>query len=114
AGACSPALHADRAKTYAAYDHNPARRTARTPAGSAAVVRWIEADAAGDRGRLDDWCRTVGPAVVAESNILHAPPPRLEDVAVVSWNVEVGGGDLEALLDYVGIDRGRPIVILVQ
>src|SRR5206468_11565756 len=119
AGACSAALHTDRVTSstlaLSAVEGRALRcRTAATAEGSNAAVQWIQADAAGDRRRLDEWCRTVGPAVVAESTILHAPPPRLEDVAVVSWNVEVGGGDLEALLDYVGIDRGRPIVILVQ
>ena len=119
AGACSAALHTDRVKSStlalsAVEGRALTCRTATTADGSNAAVQWIQADAAGDRGRLDDWCRTVGPAVVVESPLLHAPPPRLEDVAVVSWNVEVGGGDLDALLDHVGIERGRPIVILVQ
>jgi endonuclease/exonuclease/phosphatase family metal-dependent hydrolase len=122
AGACAGAVHAGRADTQAGVFVRPAAcRAATTPDGSTAAprqnvqdVHWIHAEAADDRIRLDDWCRGVGPAVVSDTAAIAGRLPRLEDVSVVSWNVEVGGGDLDALLDRVGIDRGPPVVILVQ
>ena len=116
AGACAGAVRAGRADTQVGTFVRPAAcRSATTPDGSTpAPVHWIQAEAADDRLRLDDWCRAVGPAIVADTPAVPARLPRLEDVAVVSWNVDVGGGDLDALLDRVGVDRGRPVVILVQ
>ena len=64
---------------------------------------------------LDDWCRAVGPAVVLEPSLSRATP-RLDEIALISWNVDVGGGDLDALLEWLRDDRqmDRPIVLLLQ
>ena len=62
------------------------------------AVDWTLANAAADRSILDAWCDTVGPAVVLEAAPTMAPP-RLDDLVVISWNVDVGGGNLDALLD---------------
>src|SRR5438270_13075058 len=77
--------------------HAPsACRAAVTPTGAAAAVDWTLANAA-DRSILDAWCGTVGPAVVLEAAPMMRPPP-LDDLGVISWNVDVGGGNLDALL----------------
>ena len=49
---------------------------------------------------LDEWCRAVGPAIVSRAFPREAAP-RIDDLVVVSWNVEVGGGDIETLLEKV-------------
>src|SRR5262245_44517830 len=95
----------------AAIESPPACRSAITRSGSPAALEWILATHA-DRIELDEWCRTVGPAIV-DAAAAPATPPRLDDLIVVSWNVEVGGGDVDALLDRFGAP-GRPIVLLLQ
>jgi endonuclease/exonuclease/phosphatase family metal-dependent hydrolase len=107
AGACSGVLQSARAARVGP----PACRAG---TGSAADVRWVEAESASDRSNLDEWCRTVGPAVVLRPSALTSAAPRLDDVAIVSWNVEVGGGDLDGFLDRIESDRGRAVVVLVQ
>src|SRR5207249_4269843 len=94
----------------------PACRSAVTRAGSPASLAWVMTSS-DDRLTLDDWCRTVGPAIVDDSPA-PSSPRRLEDVVIVSWNVEVGGGDVDALLDRLGAAapdlHRRPIVALLQ
>jgi endonuclease/exonuclease/phosphatase family metal-dependent hydrolase len=114
AAACSTALRSGTDTQVRAHTQSAACRRAVTPDGSSAAVQWIVAEPAADRAALDGWCRAVGPAVFIDAPIAGAAPARIEDVAVVSWNIDVGGGDLEALLDHVGANRGRPVVILVQ
>ena len=73
----------------------------------------------GQRAALDAWCRGVGPAVygVPTPSTSFDPAVRL---AVVSWNVNVGGGDLDALVADLRAGRlshGRPVehfVLLLQ
>lgn len=61
---------------------------------------WYLPEAEGGQDRLEDWCRTVGPPVVS-----HEPPgifgslPSGDALTVVSWNVDVGGGDVPAFLE---------------
>src|SRR5947209_8913771 len=110
AGACGGALRAGTRVGPDIAPGEPACRIAAASTGSSAAVRWLQPDAA-DRRQLDDWCRTVGPAVVIQTPTRSATLPRLEDVTVVTWNVDVGGGDLESLLHDL---RHRPVVILVQ
>jgi endonuclease/exonuclease/phosphatase family metal-dependent hydrolase len=87
------------------------------PGGS--PVTWIVPDDARDHGRLIEWCRTVGPLLVESpaDRMLDGP---VGELAVVSWNLHVGGGDLQ---DLVGRLRrgeftdGRPVphfVLLLQ
>jgi endonuclease/exonuclease/phosphatase family metal-dependent hydrolase len=83
-----------------------------------AVVQWEDDEvAAADRRALDRWCRGVGPAVYLNaSGGIASPGP----IAVVSWNVNVGAGDLRALVADLRSGRltgGRPVshfVLLLQ
>jgi endonuclease/exonuclease/phosphatase family metal-dependent hydrolase len=76
---------------------------------------WISPVERRDVLRLDAWCRTVGPVVVeplpAGRNVSdrpaadgrHAEAARrsgtvADEITIVSWNVHVGGGDIEALV----------------
>jgi hypothetical protein len=75
-----------------------------SPAGdrAASVVRWHEHQGRRSRPTLDAWCRGVGP-VVYQSQPSNRPgdsaPIRATDaIAVVSWNVNVGAGNLSALV----------------
>ena len=83
-----------------------------TPA-SAPALRWSTPPAAGDRQRLDAWCAGVGPPLFESKP--HASPgadrPRASDVAFVSWNVHVGAGDIERLVNDLRVGNlGRPPV----
>ncbi len=85
----------------------------------ATQVRWIAPQDAGDRRTLAEWCRTVGPALVAPS-----PAPlgeaRVTTFAVLSWNQHVGGGDIRRLVDDLragALTDGVPVhhfVLLLQ
>jgi endonuclease/exonuclease/phosphatase family metal-dependent hydrolase len=89
-------------------------------AGSAAQspIAWLTPDRADERKRLDVWCATVGPAVIASAS--PAPPAVIDRLVVVTWNAHVGGGDLERLIDSVragrltATDGERDFVLLVQ
>ena len=42
-----------------------------------------------------DWCATVGPVVASSRQALQASAaPSIDTLAIVSWNVHVGGGDI--------------------
>lgn len=96
-------------------DHDPGQRD------HAARVAWVHAPAA-DRAELDGWCAGVGPAVVQPAHIADTvtTAPRLEQLAVVSWNTNVGGGDLHGLVNdlragrLTGGDRTTHFVLLLQ
>ncbi len=65
-------------------------------------LRWYEQDSARTRPTLDRWCRAVGP-VVYQSQPAHghhdvAPVNPKGPTAIVSWNVNVGAGDLSAFV----------------
>ena len=86
-------------------------------ARDSAFVRWAPVSAPGERENIDRWCAAVGvPARVA------AGGPRVFDgaFAVVSWNVHVGAGDVDALVRDLRAGRltgGAPItqfVLLLQ
>jgi len=70
---------------------------------SRASIRWIGPSTPRDRTRLDRWCDAVGPAVVYTAPA--APPASADTVAIVVWNVHVGGGDLDRLID--ALTRGE-------
>ena len=77
--------------------HPPSCRAAAARAGAGAPVRWLADPADGDRAALDAWCRGVGPV----EHLDAAPEVRDKArrvIAVVSWNVNVGAGDLAALV----------------
>ncbi len=60
-------------------------------------IAWFTEGSASDQM---PWCRAVGPVLVLGPSRLAPPPslPSLSDVAIVSWNVHVGGGDIDALI----------------
>ncbi len=81
-------------------------------------IRWIRPEASGERATLDAWCRGVGPAIVI-ANPHVTPAAALSDLAVISWNIHVGGGDVEALVESLrdGTLTGQPVtrfVLLLQ
>jgi endonuclease/exonuclease/phosphatase family metal-dependent hydrolase len=71
-----------------------------------------------DREALDRWCDAVGPAMI-EARV-PADSVGVDRLAVVSWNVHVGGGDVAALVAHLrsgALSRGRPVrdfVLLLQ
>jgi endonuclease/exonuclease/phosphatase family metal-dependent hydrolase len=91
------------------------------PDGTRAVT-WMAPDAARDLGRLDRWCRTVGPILVESprESIQNAAPAIVDRLAVITWNVHVGGGDVEDVVnrlrqgEFTGGDRASQFVLLLQ
>ena len=82
-------------------------------------VRWVAPGDARDLERLVEWCRTVGPVLV-ESPEEGSALAVVESLAIVTWNVHVGGGDIG---DVVGrlrrgeFTKGRAVahfVLLLQ
>ena len=86
-------------------------------ARSLAHVRWFVPEPGGERHHLDAWCSAVGPPVFLEGRRTTTPVTRL---AVLSWNVHVGGGDVEHLVRLLRrgvLTAGQPIdhfVLLLQ
>lgn len=63
-----------------------------------ASVRWLGPAAPDEISTLTAWCARVGPALVdAEGRDPPAEP--VNRIAVISWNVHLGRGDLARLLD---------------
>jgi endonuclease/exonuclease/phosphatase family metal-dependent hydrolase len=69
-----------------------------SPAGelSHSAVRWYEQDTQRSRPTLDAWCRGVGPVVYQSqpADTSGGLSGGLSSIAIVSWNVNVGAGDL--------------------
>jgi len=67
---------------------------------------------------LDAWRENCGSPVAIDAAPLA--PARLDGIDVLSWNVAIGQGRLDSLLDYlrssanVGVDEARPLIILAQ
>jgi endonuclease/exonuclease/phosphatase family metal-dependent hydrolase len=80
-------------------DSAPPRSPTGEPSCAAAAVpgvRWVRVSAANERAKLDRWCSGVGPPARIE-----ATQPRQDFPAsfvIVSWNMHVGGGDIDALV----------------
>ena len=80
---------------------------------------WMIPSAAGSRDTLDAWCRGVGPSVY-EVPGRSARWSAGEPLAIVSWNVNVGAGDLAEFVSDLRAGRfsnGRPVehfVLLIQ
>lgn len=76
------------------------------PDTSAAAVTWVFPVVDGDNRQLEDWCVTVGPAVV--ESIPHGafgPLVAGDSLAVAAWNVDAGAGNLMGFLtDEFGLD----------
>lgn len=85
------------------------------------AVRWIRGPDS-DRDVLDRWRAGVGPSVVrGQLDSADARGPvAFDELAIVSWNVHVGGGDLSSLLDalragrFTEGDSVRHFVLLLQ
>ena len=83
-----------------------------------ALVEWKGPRSDSHRHQLNAWCAAVGPAVFGG----WAEPPvgPVDSVAVVAWNLHVGGGDLRRLVDDVrsgALTGGRRVehfVLLLQ
>jgi endonuclease/exonuclease/phosphatase family metal-dependent hydrolase len=60
------------------------------------AVRWYEHESPRSRPTLDAWCRGVGPVVYQSQPTDESADPSADllPIAVVSWNVNVGAGDL--------------------
>jgi endonuclease/exonuclease/phosphatase family metal-dependent hydrolase len=80
---------------------------------------WMVPSAAGSRHTLDAWCRGVGPSVY-EVTGRSARRSATEPLAIVSWNVNVGAGNLAEFVSDLRAGRfsnGRPVehfVLLIQ
>jgi endonuclease/exonuclease/phosphatase family metal-dependent hydrolase len=64
-----------------------------------AIVTWSLRPDSRQRERLDQQCRTLGPIVIPTEPGKTPSTARHTSLVVVSWNVHVGGGDLDTLLD---------------
>ena len=86
-----------------------------------APTRWLTPDGARDKRLHAEWCATVG-TVYAETSTTRTGWSFGDSLAVVTWNVHGGSGDLVAFLrDEHGYDcqdpdgyAGPPLVLLLQ
>ena len=81
-------------------------------------VAWVRPSAARDRDRLDRWCDAVGPLLVEP--MPRAMPQGADRLVVIVWNIHVGGGDVDRLIDSLtrgDFTGGTPVssfVLLLQ
>ncbi|PYS34598.1 MAG: hypothetical protein DMG14_29090, partial [Acidobacteria bacterium] len=68
-------------------------------------MSWITALTNSDKTKLDQWCATVGPALFRAPAQLGLP--RNGRILVVDWNVHLGNGKIEALIDELKTDERR-------
>ena len=94
-----------------------------TPAASGAGVVWVRAAAPRDRALQAAWCETVGaPVVIPQPGDRFDGAASTDSLLVLSWNMNLGGGDLLSLLQAeAGVSCAqpetttpRPFVLLVQ
>jgi len=62
-----------------------------------AVVRWVEPEERRDRDTLARWCDTIGPILV-QPLAVQPPAAPIDRLAIVTWNVHVGSGDIADLV----------------
>jgi hypothetical protein len=78
-------------------------------------VEWQSLADATDRATLDRWCDSVGPPLLIEG---RDTSPAIAAMVVVSWNVHVGHGDTDALLEWIdrtlNVARPYAVVLLLQ
>ena len=60
-------------------------------------VVWMAPDDPRDLNRLIRWCRTVGPVLVEPSRD-DKSSTIVDRLAIITWNVHVGGGDIEEVV----------------
>ena len=99
-GACAPSHAMLRSVEVGSC---PARTLARSSASRPDVaardlLTWSGPSDPRDIERNGAWCRTTGPPVVQAHPQLAERTTRVDSVAILTWNVWVGGADLEAFL----------------
>jgi endonuclease/exonuclease/phosphatase family metal-dependent hydrolase len=88
------------------------------PSAGPNAIAWITAPAPAGKAKLDQWCDTVGPALLRAPRKSQAP--KNGRILLVDWNVNVGNGNLESLIAHLQADeqkagRGEPdFVFLLQ
>jgi len=88
-------------------------------ADTAASVQWIGPASPDEVRTLTAWCARVGPALVHTQGRTHAGDA-VSRLAIISWNVHVGRGELARLLDdlrsgqLTGGEPVRDFVLLLQ
>jgi endonuclease/exonuclease/phosphatase family metal-dependent hydrolase len=81
-------------------------------------LSWIIPTADSDKAKLDRWCENVGPALFRAPTQMRAPMDGR--ILLVNWNIHVGNGDIEALIQELRAQeqlagRGQPdFVFLLQ
>ena len=78
------------------------------------TITWVPAPLQSERPFLDRWCAGVGPAVATMS--VATDTVGVESLAIVSWNTNVGSGDIAGLVDDLRIGRfsdGVPVTHFV-
>ena len=106
------------------HDHNPGVEKDRfhlvcraTPIGDG-EVRWIDSELDGDQKENNRWCAVVGPPVAITRPATTAPA--IDSLCIVSWNAQIGGGDLFDLVSDLRsgiLTNGKPVrrfVLLLQ
>ena len=84
-----------------------------------AVVRWVEPEGRRDRDALARWCDTIGP-VLLQPLASQAATPVTDRLAVITWNVHVGGGNVADLVrrlrsgEFTGREPIEHFVLLLQ
>ena len=58
-----------------------------------AIVRWLEPESRRDKDALARWCDTIGP-VLLQPLADQSPHPTIDRLAVLTWNVHVGSGNV--------------------
>ncbi len=92
--------------------------------GEGSGLNWLRSADPRDRDLNSAWCETVGPAVFKPvPSDRFQEPSRPDTIAVLTWNVNVGGGDLTSFLvselglscgELHGSGRIAPFVLLLQ
>jgi endonuclease/exonuclease/phosphatase family metal-dependent hydrolase len=86
-------------------------------------VSWIGPETARDRALHDRWCAAVAPPEIAHAQVSQSQADLIDGsvrLAIVSWNMEVGGGTLVPLVDalrrgdFTGGERIAHFVLLLQ
>lgn len=93
---------------YALVQRDSAELHAATPSSHA--ITWFSPVVPGDRAVLARWRAGVGPEVVKTPASIRATPA--DDITVVTWNVAIGAGDVERLVNT--LPRTAPLVLLLQ
>ena len=84
-----------------------------------AVLRWVTPPDDRHRAQLARWCETVGP-VLLQPNPAVVNARAVDRLAVVTWNLHVGGGDLDGLIarlrrgEFTGGEPVDQFVLLLQ